>query len=63
MVFPNIYIDNIYKNLEKEPKIYKLANGYILLLGLEQVDCLDKLNEIFQYIKLKYIKYIYYWKI
>ena len=24
MVFPNIYIDNIYYNLEKEPKIYKL---------------------------------------
>jgi hypothetical protein len=41
------------KNFEKEHKICKLANGYILLIDLEQVDCLDKLNDISQYIKLK----------
>jgi hypothetical protein len=41
------------KNFEKEHKICKLANGYILLIDLEQVDCLDKLNDITQYIKLK----------
>ena len=36
------------KNFEKEHKICKLANGYILLIDLEQVDCLDKLNDISQ---------------
>lgn len=41
------------KNYEKEHKICKLANGYLIILDLEQVDCLDKLNDITQYIKLK----------
>ena len=41
------------KNFEKEHKICKLSDGYLIILDLEQVDCLDKLNDITQYIKLK----------